>query len=760
MTHAHRRHDPFLVQWLIFAMALLVLGVVVGYDLYQERSRVERREQDRLRAMSRIIQENVEQNLASINRVLADLRKEAQTAQASAKLDERLATLTEAMPSVRTILIFDRAGRIRATSRQELRGGGADYTQRDYFRVPRQQPSADLLFVSPPFRTVLGVLAINVTRMIPGPRGEFAGVVTATLDPKYFDPLLDSVRYAPDVAASLHHGDGVVFAHAPQEQSSLAGTSLDRPGSFFRRHRESGQTVSVFAGTVLATGERRMIVQRNVHPAALQMDKPLGVAVSRREAEIYANWDNQFRVKAAWFALSALVFSLGLYAYQRRLRQFVRQEAEAARALEASEHFMKMVADNIPGMVGYWNSELRCVFANSAYLEWFGKTPEQMHGIRIQDLMGEDLFRQNEPHIRAALRGERQDFERVLTRADGSIGHTWAHYVPDLDGDRVKGFFVMVSDISQFKRAEQALAASEAKLKAIIDAEPECVKMLAPDGSLQQMNRAGLDMIEADSEQQVIGAKVVDLVVPEHKAAFIALNERVGRGETGSLEFEIVGLKGHRRWLDTHAVPMRDTDGQIVGMLGVTRDISDHKKALAELERLSQIDALTGLPNRRHFMALAEQELARAVRYGGPLSVFMMDIDHFKVVNDTYGHQTGDLVLQQLGSLCREELREIDCVGRIGGEEFAVILPHTDGPRALEVAERLRQAVARCEVALEKGLPLHFTLSIGVTTLTGGGANIDTLLGQADSALYEAKRTGRNRVCLHPIALKPEHVTT
>jgi len=264
------------------------------------------------------------------------------------------------------------------------------------------------------------------------------------------------------------------------------------------------------------------------------------------------------------------------------------------------------------------------------------------------------------------------------------------------------------------------------------------------------MNRAGLDMIEADSEQQAIGLRVADLVVPEHKAAFNALGEKVGRGEAGSLEFELVGLKGRRRWLNTHAVPMRDADGQVTGLLGVTRDVTAHKEALQELERLSQVDVLTGLANRRYFMVLAEQELARATRYRDPLSVFMMDIDHFKVVNDTYGHQTGDLVLKQLGSLCREALREIDRVGRIGGEEFAVILPHTDGARALEVAERLRQIVADTAVALEHGLPLHITLSIGVTTLAGSGTNLDTLLGQADSALYEAKRSGRNRVCMHP----------
>jgi diguanylate cyclase (GGDEF)-like protein/PAS domain S-box-containing protein len=749
MNSPRRQHNPFLVQWAMLAAALLTIGFIVGYDLYQERERIERREQDRLLATSRVIQENVEQNLTSINRVLADLRSEATALPVQGKFNDRLATLAEAMPSVRTLVVFDAAGTVRAASHRELIGSSVDFRQRDYFKAPHEHPSGNVLFVSPPFRTVLGAFAINVTRMIPGPRGEFAGLVTASLDPRYFEPLLDSVRYAPDMLASMQHDNGVVFVIVPKTQQAIVGKQLDQPGSLFRRHRESGQAVTVFSGTVRATGEERMIAQRNVQPAELKMDRPLGVAVSRLQTDIYAAWRRELLGTASWFALVALAATLGLLAYQRRLRQFIRQETEAADALAASERFMKTVADNIPGMVGYWTSDLRCAFANSAYLEWFGKTAEQMRGIRVQDLMGEELFRKNEPYIRAALRGERQSFERTLTKADGSTGYTWAHYVPDVEGDRVKGFFVMVSDISQLKRVEMDLLASEAKLKAIIETEPECVKVLAPDGTLLQMNRAGLEMIEAESEEQVIGARVVDLVVPEHRAAFLALTERVARGETGSLEFEVVGLKGRRRWLDTHAVPMRDGKGQVTGVLGVTRDITEHKEALKELERLSQIDALTGLANRRHFMALAEQELARMSRYGGTLSVFMIDIDHFKVVNDTYGHQTGDLVLQKLGSLCREALREIDSVGRIGGEEFAVILPQTEAARALEVAERLRQAAARTEVMLEHGLPLQFTLSIGVTTLLGGGANIDTLLGQADSALYEAKRGGRNRVCVH-----------
>lgn len=166
-----------------------------------------------------------------------------------------------------------------------------------------------------------------------------------------------------------------------------------------------------------------------------------------------------------------------------------------------------------------------------------------------------------------------------------------------------------------------------------------------------------------------------------------------------------------------------------------------------ELERQAQTDSLTGLANHRQFMSLAEKELSRLVRYGGSVSVLMMDIDHFKRINDTYGHRAGDVVLQRLAELCTFELRDNDSIGRLGGEEFAVILPQADGEHALEVAQRLRQTIADTGVALEHGLPLHFTVSIGVATVEGPGTNIDTLLRQADNALYEAKGAGRNRVC-------------
>jgi diguanylate cyclase (GGDEF)-like protein len=145
-------------------------------------------------------------------------------------------------------------------------------------------------------------------------------------------------------------------------------------------------------------------------------------------------------------------------------------------------------------------------------------------------------------------------------------------------------------------------------------------------------------------------------------------------------------------------------------------------------------------------MELAEQEIARSVRYASPLAAFMLDIDLFKKVNDTYGHKAGDLVLKKLAGIILEALREVDIAGRIGGEEFAILLPETDGHQALEVAERLRQLAENASIQLENGLPLKFTVSIGIATLVGKEMNIDTLLNQADQAMYQAKNSGRNKV--------------
>jgi diguanylate cyclase (GGDEF)-like protein len=175
--------------------------------------------------------------------------------------------------------------------------------------------------------------------------------------------------------------------------------------------------------------------------------------------------------------------------------------------------------------------------------------------------------------------------------------------------------------------------------------------------------------------------------------------------------------------------------------------------AIQKLDRVAHIDILTNLPNRRNFMTRTEQELLRTLRYGGGLSMLMMDVDNFKTINDRYGHKIGDIVLKELADVCRKALREVDIIGRIGGEEFAFALPNTGLTQGIELAERLRIMVEKTVVKTEQGKSIQFTVSIGATTLTDDISDVDILLNQADIALYEAKHNGRNRVCIYKAAL-------
>jgi diguanylate cyclase (GGDEF)-like protein len=168
--------------------------------------------------------------------------------------------------------------------------------------------------------------------------------------------------------------------------------------------------------------------------------------------------------------------------------------------------------------------------------------------------------------------------------------------------------------------------------------------------------------------------------------------------------------------------------------------------ALDAMQRMAHTDFLTGLANRRAFIDAAELELARARRYATPMSLLMVDIDLFKQINDTRGHEAGDEALKGLAACALAELREVDLMGRWGGEEFVVLLPETDAASAAEVAERLRVAVENAALPCGKE-PVRVTVSIGYAELAPGDADIDALVRNADDALYRAKNAGRNRIC-------------
>jgi diguanylate cyclase (GGDEF)-like protein/PAS domain S-box-containing protein len=209
--------------------------------------------------------------------------------------------------------------------------------------------------------------------------------------------------------------------------------------------------------------------------------------------------------------------------------------------------------------------------------------------------------------------------------------------------------------------------------------------------------------------------------------------ELINKRKNGSLYHEELSI-----------APVKNGAGDITHFIGIKVDISERKALQSELQKLANTDPLTELYNRRVFLEKLAEESARLARDGQLASLLMIDLDNFKRINDTYGHSTGDEVLRQFAHIMRETIRAIDIPARLGGEEFAVLLPSTTPKEAIYLAERLRQRIADTEFHYEKGV-VRLTISIGSASLQADDKEGDAVLNRADAALYEAKESGRNQ---------------
>lgn len=228
-------------------------------------------------------------------------------------------------------------------------------------------------------------------------------------------------------------------------------------------------------------------------------------------------------------------------------------------------------------------------------------------------------------------------------------------------------------------------------------------------------------------------------------AHIIDVVERIGRGELGARVIVDEARTLHSLGHNINAMAERVTLAHGELQHKVAQATEELRKRKEEAELLARMDVLTGIPNRRAFMQSAEQEVLRAQRYGSPLTVAVLDLDHFKAINDNYGHATGDHVLIDRANLLAASVREVDTVGRLGGEEFAILMPGTPLSEAIQAIERIRQAFEQNPVSDGDQL-IRSTASFGVAEYPGADPTVDALLAKADGALYLAKARGRNRV--------------
>jgi diguanylate cyclase (GGDEF)-like protein/PAS domain S-box-containing protein len=389
----------------------------------------------------------------------------------------------------------------------------------------------------------------------------------------------------------------------------------------------------------------------------------------------------------------------------------------------------------------------RYTYANPATCRLFGRSLADIVGhddSEFFDLERADALRE---HDRLVLKeGRTIEQEEVSVLADtGERRVYWAIKAPvHDDAGRIIGLVGISTDITDRKALEAELARRNRLLTTVLGSMDAHVYMKDRDGRMLYVNQHVADALDLPVED-VIGRLDRDLWPVESLAEVRRRDRRqFETGLTERREETFVDAHGRPRHFWSVTVPLTDHEPEV--LIGLATDVTELHRLREALERQATTDELTGIANRRHLFAEGEREVSRSLRHRLPFTVLMVDIDHFKAVNDTHGHQAGDVVLLSVAQVLAQGLRGADVIGRIGGEEFAILLPDTDIDGAHELAERLRAEVAETVIPLASGTDVRVTVSIGASSLREGESAVDAVLARADEALYRAKRDGRNRV--------------
>ena len=432
----------------------------------------------------------------------------------------------------------------------------------------------------------------------------------------------------------------------------------------------------------------------------------------------------------------------------------ISKHKEIENALRESERRRQLIMDAVPAMISYVGRDLRYQFVNHQYEEWFGRPAFEIIGKHVTDLLGEDRYHEIEEFTKTAFAGEKVSYERSLMR-ENRKHYLHIDYVPHLGINReVLGFFTLITDITDRKKIEQRLQNANERLSTVLNSITEAYYVFDSEWRLIEINKEAEKIL---GPAQEITGKIYWETFPGNIGSEIDRQYHLAVKEGHPVHFEARSAINDR-WYELHAYPR----GKRLEVY--FRDITERKeaeqalnKAKAEAQHQAYHDGLTGLPNRLLFMDIFGLEVAQARRNRKKLALLFLDLDRFKEINDTLGHDSGDQLLKHVAARLKKSVRESDTVARIGGDEFNVLLSDIEGPDAITAT------VSKITTAFQgpysiAGQELRVTTSIGISIYPDDSTDIETLLKFADAAMYHAKELGRNRYQFYDPAINTRTV--
>ena len=539
---------------------------------------------------------------------------------------------------------------------------------------------------------------------------------------------------------AMRAGEQIVFllSHRHFDTDSPKPVAFDDQLAEPMRRALQGQS-----GTLIGLDYRGEQVLAAHEPVAV-LD--LGIVAKIDMAEVRAPFIQTFLVLAGLSTLLAGIGALVVF----------RITAPWARTLQQSEETLRLAIGATSDGIWDWDIPSDEVFFSPTWLNILGL--HQLHG--HYDAWAERLHPEDRARVMESLQQHLQgetDFwqgEHRLKHANGDWiwvlgrGRVAAR---DAEGKPLRMLGTM-TDISAGKQAEAKIRDAEAQIRLLLDSTAEGIYGVDIEGNCIFANQACLQALGYRSPQEVIGKPMHELAhhthaeenpLPKNECPIdLALREGRPAHSTRELFWRKNGTSFPVEYWSHPIIQRGRPSGAVVTFI----DITERNALEKQLRRMALHDSLTGLYNREAMEQRIREEITRSRRYQHSFSVFLLDIDHFKQVNDTHGHAAGDAVLQQFGNILSESTRENDYVARHGGEEFVLLLPETTPQQAHELAERLRCKIATTPIEIDDERQLCVTSSIGVATYPVHGSDYDSLISMADQAMYRAKHLGRDSV--------------